>query len=313
MDETDLAILRELARDQVGGWGRLDPRISASEIARHVDIARSTVSTRLERWDESGFLVGYKLAPNTGLFDAVHQAGSVRVDDPRRKPSVVESLSMMDAVAGLLDHVGTWVGFALVSQDKGGLDRAARLIGGIEGVDGVETGPAFQPPCCDATLSPLDWRILAAVREDPLGPDHEAADRAGVSARTFRRRYRRMVRQDAVMLMLELDFTAWTGGALSRFVVHLDAQASRSAAAKRVQATLPASMFINNSLRPDAEQPWPVLDAVAHLPSVAEAAGLERALLSLAGVEDVEVLFPCTLATVTHWVDARIDQELDGD
>lgn len=310
MDETDVGILRELGRDQVGGWGRLDPRVSAGAIARRVGVARSTVSRRLQRWQESGFLLGFDLWPNPDLFEGVLAAGSVRVVEPTRKPGVVASLSEMDRVAGVLDHLGEWVGVGLVADGPGGLGRTARLLRDVKGVDEVETGPVFQPPETEVEMSPLDWRVLAAAREDPRGPVHEAADRAGVSTRTFRRRYGDAIRGNGVLLLLQLDFRRWAGGALTRFVLHLGPDRSRSAVGKRVEGALPASMFINNSLRPEPEQPWPVLDVVSHLDGLAVAADLRLDLLDLEGVQEVEVLFPRKLLTVSHWVRQRIQRRV---
>ncbi len=311
MDETDLAILRELARDQVGGWGRLDPRVSASEIARHVNLARSTVSTRLKRWHETGLLVSHDLWPNPGLFDAVFTAGTVRVSQPRRKPAVLEGLTSVEGVAGILDHVGPWIGIALVGQRPAGLDRTERVIERLAGVDGTEMGPLFEPPRCPADLSELDWRIIAASKVEPLGPDHAAAERAGVSTRTYRRRYRQMIEENALMLVLQMDFRRWTGGALARFFIHLGSDADRRAVAEHVQDILPPSMFINASLRPEPEVPMPMLDTVTHLDSVSVADDHHRSLLEVDAIDDVEVLFPRRLITVSHWLEDRLDQRVD--
>src|SRR5687768_2459288 len=90
VDRLDVRILREIMRDRVVVWGSNDPRLSAETLARRVRADPTTVRDRLRAWQRSGFLQGFTVLPNMGIFGAGLASGAICVPDLRAKAAVLD-------------------------------------------------------------------------------------------------------------------------------------------------------------------------------------------------------------------------------
>jgi len=117
-----------------------DARISVSDLARDLGLARSTVQARLERLERHKIIAGYTLK----LGDAV-RLGRIRATvllqiEPRSTAAVVARLKSLSEVevahtcSGRFDMV-----LELASQTTAAMDEALDEIGGIKGVRSSES------------------------------------------------------------------------------------------------------------------------------------------------------------------------------
>lgn len=302
MDELDAAILRALYADRVLFWGALDPRLSAEAVAKKLKVAPTTVRARLAVWRERGFLLRYEVIPHPAHFGCAVAAGGIRIADPRAKPQLLEDLSLVPEALAALDHVGEWVGFALVQESEAQVDRARRLLARLPGVADVSPCRPLPTPPCSQKMTPLDWRIARALRKDPMRPISAAAREVGITTKTFSRRYAQLVRSRALWFAPVVDFTKW-GGGVGRFIVSGRDPSERT----RVLAHLKRSPTLLDMERLPPMPGGEVLaDAWIHLGSASAAEDVQRDLLAIQGVDSVEVLFPRKYDIFGSWSAARL-------
>jgi len=309
MDPLDLGILRELSRDQIVWFGRLDPRFSAAGIARRLHVDRATIAARLHSWERQGFLRGHEVVPSPLAFGASIAGGNLRVEAVHRKPRVLEDIGLVPGVISAVDHVGPWVALLYAFETRDGLERSRRLLVKLTGVEEATPCVPFLAPEPTVTPTPLDWRILQGFREDPRRPLRMVAQSVSVSTKTLVRRMERLVRGRAVWYLPLLDFSRYGKATMTRFIVTLrpgkDPKAAADAAARIVPGLSllvdTASLIGANPLVP------PMLDIGAHLESVGHAEDVQRELAAVDSVADVEVLFPRRFYLYRGWFDEHIE------
>jgi DNA-binding Lrp family transcriptional regulator len=313
MDTLDVGILRELSRDQILWFGRLDPRISAAGIARRLGVDRATVGSRLRVWERQGFLRAHEVVPSPLVFGAQIAGGNLRVDDLRKKPRILDDLALVPGLISAVDHFGEWVALLYAFEQREALDRSRRLIGRLPGVGEVTPCVPFRAP--EPTMVPtrLDFRILNALRFGSRRTFRETARSAGVSTKSLARRLEALVRGRSVWYLPVLDFTRYRKAVVARFVIFLKPDASPVRAADQVSLLLPNLTYLTDTTSlagPESPMP-PLLDVGAHLDSVGQAEDIQRELQGSEWVEEVEVLFPRRFHLYREWFDDRIRAVLD--
>lgn len=308
VDETDAAILRELNRDRAFLWGGIDPRVGTSQIATRLRMDRTTVWARLKAWEREGFLIRHEVLPNPKLFGAGVAGGSVRVDDPLRKPEVLRSLELVHGVLGWIDQVGEWIGVGYANEAVGALDRCTRLVGQLPGVAEVSTCVPFVAPDSILTPTDRDWRILAALRAMPTRPLDDVAEAAGVSRRTFTRRYQQLLDARAVWSFPLLDFSHYRGATMARFLVIFSGMRAAASLVSAARRKIPGVVYVDalEKLAPGQDHDHPWADLYCHLRSAGETEDVCRWLLAQPNVADVELYFPRRWSVVPAWFDERI-------
>lgn len=316
VDKLDLAILREMSRNRVLWWGSLDPRLSAGDIADRVGVDRTTVWARLRSWERQGFLLGYEVIPNPGIFGAGLAGGDIRVDDPRAKPQVLRDLSLIEGALGAFDHVGPWVAVMYVHESRAALDRCLRLVARLPGVDEVAPCIPFRPPPCSVVPTARDWLILKVLRAAPKERLGAAAHKIGVHPRTFSRRYASLIQGKAIWSVPLLDFTQYTGAVAARLLVTLSPKAKSRLVAQKLREAYPELMLLENpeevdfdrSAAPQGEGTF--LSLLLHQESAGAIEDARKKALDLPEVLGVEMLFPRRLYIYRHWFDEHIEKAL---
>jgi DNA-binding Lrp family transcriptional regulator len=313
MDPLDVGILRELSRDQVVWFGRLDPRLSAAEIARRLRVDRATVGSRLRAWERQGFLRGHEVVPSPLVFDAGIAGGNLRVEQLSRKPRILEDLSLIPGLISAVDHNGDWVALLYAFSRTEELHRSRRLIERLSGVGEVTPCVPFVAPVPTMVPTRLDFRILDDLKSGPRRTFAEIARSVHVSPKSLVRRMEQMARGRAVWYLPILDFTRYSKAVVARYVVLLKPGGNPTPIADRVARQLPGVTYLfDSSLLTSAEAPLPpMLDIGVHLDSIGQAEDVQREIGSLDGVEEVELLFPRRFYLYRTWFDDHIRASLD--
>jgi DNA-binding Lrp family transcriptional regulator len=308
MDRLDVGILRELSRDQIVWFGRIDPRLSAAEIARQLRVDRATVGTRLRSWEKQGFLCGHEVVPSPLVFGAKIAGGNLRVEDLRKKPRILEDLSLIPGLISAVDHYGEWVALLYAFERTDELDRSRRLISRLSGVGEVTPCIPFIAPVPTMAPTRLDYRILDDLKSGPRRTFQEIARSVRISPKSLVRRLEQLVQGRAVWYLPILDFARYSKAVVSRFVVAFAQGSDAGSIEDWVLRHVPGVTYLfDSSTLVGAGDPFPpMLDIGAHLESVGRAEDLHRELLGLKGVKDVEVLFPRRFYLYRTWFDDRI-------
>jgi DNA-binding Lrp family transcriptional regulator len=123
-DETLLSLLRE------------DARAPTAEIARKLQLSRTTVQSRIERLERMGVIAGYTvLLSDEFERDRIRALIMVTVF-PKQMAAVIEALRQMPAVRTLQSVSGAWdlVAMAVVPT-IGDMDALTDRIGAVDGVE----------------------------------------------------------------------------------------------------------------------------------------------------------------------------------
>lgn len=130
IDETDqqlMALLRDNARQSV------------AELARQLDLARTTVQARLERLESSGAIAGYTLRTSP-LMRAPLQATVLISVEPRATPGVLDRLRSLAGVQVVHTTSGRFDLLAQVeARTTEELDNTIDHIAGARGVRSSES------------------------------------------------------------------------------------------------------------------------------------------------------------------------------
>lgn len=310
VDELDAAILREMHRDRDVLWGGSDPRVRAPELAKRLDVNRTTVWSRLKAWEDAGFLVRQEVVPNPSLFGAGIAGGDIRIDDPTSKPQALERLQLVEGVLAGLDLVGPYVILFYALESQAALDRCTRLVGELPDVDNVSMCVPFEAPGSQIEPTEQDWRILQALRASPEEPLKDVAKNAGVSSRTLRRRYDELLEANAVWSFPVLDFSKYHGAVLARFTAILATSGGTEAFVNTCQRDLDGMVLWDalEKLAPTTTTVHPWVDVFCHLASAGEVEEVKRWMLTLPTVDAVEVSFPRSWFVVEPWFDERVQR-----
>ncbi|MBR28951.1 MAG: AsnC family transcriptional regulator [Rhodobacteraceae bacterium] len=130
LDETDRALLGLLARNA---------RAPASELARRLNLARTTVQARIEKLERTGVIKGYTVRAETAPGAMIRAYVLIQVE-PRHAAAVGAQLQRMRELESLHTTSGR---FDLAAQigapDTSQLDVALDRIAMVEGGKGIET------------------------------------------------------------------------------------------------------------------------------------------------------------------------------
>jgi len=306
VDSLDHAILRELARDKVLLWGGLDPRVSAASLADAVGVDKSTVRARLRAWGKAGFLGRFHVIPNPRLWGMGCAAGGILVKDPADKTRVLEDLGLVDGMLTAQEHVGGWIGLGFVDDGPAALERRARLLSRLPGVVEVQPVLRWGAPSCSRAPTPLDWRIMRALREAPSAPLGDLARAVGVSPNTFHAHYEALVDGGAIWSLPDLDFTRYEGVVVARLIITLAPEAKRDATMRAVREAVRDPVLETTQPEVQAPDGTRYLSLMVQSPTVGAAEEAEIAARALPHVREVETLFLRRYRVYTAWAQEQV-------
>jgi len=123
-DETLITLLRANGRE------------STSELARKLNLSRSTVKDRIDRLEKRGVIKGYTIRLSEDYADRQIQAHVMISSDPKQSVQIVRTLQQISAIKSLHAVNGIYDMIALVSAESTKvLDETLDLIGNMVGVD----------------------------------------------------------------------------------------------------------------------------------------------------------------------------------
>ena len=130
LDETDRALLALLSRNA---------RAPATDLARRLGVARTTVQARIERLERLGAIQGYTIRAGEAAARRIRAYVLIQVE-PRAAPAVASALQRMGEVESLHTTSGRFdLAAQIGAEDTERLDAALDRIALVDGVRGMET------------------------------------------------------------------------------------------------------------------------------------------------------------------------------
>ena len=304
-ESLDLRILQEMYRGGAPNLAGIDPRLNATRIAKNLRIGRARVASRLKAWNGSGFLERYDVWLNPALFGWQGAWVAIRVSSPRVKPELFDRLSLIDGVVSGLEFLGDWLSVGLVTPDAASLQRTLGIVRGLNGVADLEPPMMWALPPPRRQLTPLDIRIVRALRERPMATLHETARRVGISTRTMTRRYSELLEDWAVWFVPVFDFRVLMRPVVS-LSLELDGKGNRTAIGREIRNRYPLTLeFQNSQVGPPIGRDEQVLIVLP--PSAAHLEELDRFVASLKGVAGQELNVMVRSRSIPEWFNRHLE------
>ena len=305
VDELDLAILRRMYRNGLVNLAGIDPRLNATRVAQALGIGRARVAARLRAWKESGFLRQYSVWLNPAYIGWHGAWVALRVDEATTKADLFQRAGWVDGVVSGMEFLGGWISLGVVAPDPVSLGRRVGLLRNLTGV--VEAEPPFpwRVPEPRRALSPLDLRIVRALRERPTATLSTIAHRVGISTRTMTRRYSALIDDWAVWFVPMFDFRRIARPVVSLVVTLSDGDA-RSSVLRRVRAQFPLLLESASAVAGMEAAPNDMF-VIVTLPSVAVLEELEHLVRGLPGVAAVEASVIVRMYDFPEWFDRHLE------
>lgn len=284
-------------------WPHPPERLKAAKIAKSLGLSPDTVKERVARLQRDSTIQGYEMYPNFGHLGLVPTTYHFRVEETIKKTRALEEVSRADGVVGIYNFVGPDVCVDLAHRGGHDLTRKLKHVGGLLGVEQASYACFdFHLPKVDRSLTSLDWRIIRGLRGDALKSFGDVGKELGISARTVRRHFDRMVKEGSFDIVPIVDLGAITGFILYELAILFDSvQTERS---KNPLLEMSAGALCSAWPMPDKERHGMTLLMLAK--NVAEIEAFRRRAEALPGVKQVDALLPTDSMTNDAWIDESI-------
>ena len=200
MDELDFRIFKSLEfrpyGEAAGDLSRLNPWV----IARKVGADGNTVKDRLNKMKKAGFIRYFQIYPNFRLLDLHGAAYMFDLHDVLEKSAVIEKCALVDGVTEIHNNIGPQNCIDKTYGDATDARRRHELFRELTRCGTPERFYERTMPPVTVDLTPLDWRIVRALRYQAFRPLAAVAQELRVSVKTVRRRFKRMVEGQAVLI-----------------------------------------------------------------------------------------------------------------
>ena len=215
VDEVDLRIFRWMYPGGVWSWWGTDPRITTTEIASRVGLERTAVWARIRHWKRDGFWDGFEVHVNPRILGVDQVRVEIPVLGAAQGVDVLDQLEHVDGVLlarvvfGVSVHgrEGEAVVLMFAAEDATHVNRRMRLLRPLSSTGDLE-GPFHDAlPPCTYCLTPLDWRILAAVIANPNASPARLARLVGVTLKTFDHHRAILIERHAIFYLPKVDWS----------------------------------------------------------------------------------------------------------
>jgi len=302
MDALDVRIVRQLGIQPFAMWPHHPDELKPSALAKRLDVSVDAVKDRLRRMEREGVLHGYEIYPNFRHADFEVSSYHFRLTDEGKRARAAQDAEKVDGVLGITGFLGTDVCVDICYQSPQELQRRMSLLSRLMADAPPNTFFDYPLPPVHRDLSPLDWRILQALRGNARRSLEEVAEAIGVSARTVKRRFERMAKEGAFDVVAKFDPGALRGYTFFLLMVSLR-RGSNERELKAILNTFADRWFFS----------WtPPGAANANLyvtmlsPSFGDVESLRREAETIAGVARAECLVPVEMRMNAAWIDRLI-------
>jgi DNA-binding Lrp family transcriptional regulator len=195
MDALDVRIVRAMGilpyTRREHGTDALKP----ARIAAAVGVTAETVRERVQRLERRGVIEGYEAIPNLRHFGLEAAAYLYIPRDESRRGRLRQAVTTVEGVLELTYFVGAAVCVDLSFQTPGQRERRLRALSEVTGDEAPAAFFGWSFPHVDRELTPVDWRILQALRHDARRSLVEVAEGLGLNYRTVKRHHDRMAKE----------------------------------------------------------------------------------------------------------------------
>jgi len=215
-------------------------------VARKLRVDEVTVRNRIKRFQQSGFLKGWRLIVNPGLLGVRFAQLWFDVRPPSAKDDLIRKLSLMHGVLAVSDSYGSSLALVMMYEGEVSAKKEFELI--LEMSNAQSLVRANIPfPVCPIELSHTDWRIIKALQTDPRESYSVISREVGMSQKTVKRRLQRMIEERALFVIPSWNPKALDGAIIADLVVFYANPGSKTDLDKKIVSRF-ASLLVSTRL-----------------------------------------------------------------
>jgi DNA-binding Lrp family transcriptional regulator len=233
MDSLDIRVYRELFHGRTGPPLESDIRRSYRSMARKLKIDEVTIRKRVKRFQQSGFLKGWRLFVNPALLGMRLAQLWLNVRPPSDKHDLIAKLRLMPGVIAISDYYGSTLTVIIVYEDEISAKKEFELIARISKAENLKRGN-IPFPRCSIELKQTDWRIIKTIQENPRQSYFVISREVGISSKTVRRRLDRMIEESALFVLPSLNPSALDGAIMTDLVIFYADSESKTEVDRRI-------------------------------------------------------------------------------
>jgi Lrp/AsnC family transcriptional regulator, leucine-responsive regulatory protein len=192
VDALDIHILRAMGPVPYAMKPNGGDALRPARLAKAVGVTPETVRDRIARMEQSGVIAGYDVVPNLRHFGLEAEAFLLQSPDETRREDFRSKLGLVEGLLEVTFFLGAEACVDLAYRTRGEREHRLRALGELSGDHAPTPFFGWSMPPVKRSLTPLDWRILQALRGRAKRSLVEVAQELGVGYRTVKRHYDRM-------------------------------------------------------------------------------------------------------------------------
>ncbi|MFQ5552260.1 MAG: winged helix-turn-helix transcriptional regulator [Thermoplasmata archaeon] len=304
MDALDIRLLRTMGIQPFVYGARGPDALKPSRIAQGLDVSVKTVKARLQRLEDEGVVAGYQIYPNLRHLGVQWRSYFFRVPS-EKKEGLNPALEAVEGLVHIFDFFGPDLCCDLYYRDQPELERRLRLVLELLGAPRALDWYDNRMPRVTRSLSPLDWRIVKALRMRARIPLADLSGEIGVTDRTIRRRIGQMVNHGGIDVVPIIDPTLMKDTVPAAFLFRLDDDRAQ-AVIREIERIFDAA-YLSAWVPPSPETGHFITLLVAR--RMADLDEMRRRAGDVRGVESVEAFIPADVWHNEDWIDEAIDRK----
>lgn len=303
MDSLDIRILRAMGPLAYGLCeGGIDA-VRPTRIARVLGVTPETVRDRIARLEEAGVIAGYDVVPNLRHLGLEATAYILRPPDGSRREHIRKTIDHVEGLLEVTYFLTPEFCVDLAFQTHGQRDRRVRALAEAAADPTPVPFMGWAMPPVERQLTPLDWRIIKALRGEAKRSLVEVAGELGVGYRTVKRHYDRMAEERSLFVKPKLDPAAEPGLVPFGLLVFFAADAPKDTSQSVLRALDDHMLFAQAPLSPEHGH----LSATLFADSARRVDEIRQKAERVPGVARVQALVLTEVEPRMDWLDELIE------
>lgn len=302
MDQLDFKIFRTLGFRPYGNEAVDFNRLSPWVIAKKLGVDGNTVKLRLSKMEKNGFIKYFQIYPNYRLLE-IRGGAYVFELDAERKKSAINQCALVDGVTEIGSFVGNTMCIDFTYRDARDESRKVKLFSELTACKRSEKFYERVMPPVKIELSDTDWRIIRSLRCNALKPLSKVAQELGLSVKTVRRRFERMINNNAVIIVPVIDLGDIPNTITHVLLLYFDEDRRESALEKALDLFDDSYFLVDTTPQGNA-----MIALVAQTLTETED-NLFKAK-RIEGVRDIKMLILKETWEFSEWMDIEIDKKI---
>ena len=303
MDELDFKIFKSVEFRPFGPASGDLSRLNPWVIAKKVGADGNTVKVRLDKMKKSGFIRYFQIYPNFRLLGVHGAAYLFDVRDVLENSEVIGKCSLVDGVTEIHNFIGSNFCIDFTYADSNDEGRRLELFRHLTHCESPERFYERVMPPVEVELSTVDWRIIKSLRYNAFKPLSAVAKELGLSAKTVRRRFDRMARNNAI-IVVPLVNPADIPNTITHVILLYPEPERREEVLKAAMEAFKDTCFLARTAPPGNAM---ICLAARTLGETEE--NLIRAR-RIDGIQDAKLLILREITEYTQWIDSAIERKI---